>query len=144
MFRTVTAAALLSLTVAVMPAAADEAPLAGSPTMVIPAGISRSLSRPKVLPAMYASYAALQVFDVMSTQKALALGAREANPLIQGVVGHAGAFWAVKVGVAAGTIVAAERLWKTNKVAAIAVMAAGNGVAAIVASRNARVLRNLR
>jgi hypothetical protein len=39
---------------------------------------------------------------------------------------------------------AAEQLWKKkNKMAAIAVMVAGNGVAAIVAARNARTLTAL-
>jgi hypothetical protein len=97
-----------------------------------------------VLPALYASYAALQAFDVYSTRQALARGAREANPLMQGVVGNTGAFMAVKAGVAAATIVAAERLWKGNKAAAIAVMVASNSVAAVVAARNARTLRQLR
>ena len=76
--------------------------------------ITRPLSRPAILPALYASYAALQAYDVYSTKAALARGAREANPLMQGVVKNSGAFVAVKVGAAAAGIVAAERLWKTN------------------------------
>jgi hypothetical protein len=80
---------------------------------------------------------------VYSTKQALARGAREANPLMQGVIANTGAFIAVKATVAVGTIVAAERLWKTNKPAAIAVMVASNSVAAIVAARNARTLRQL-
>ena len=63
---------------------------------------------------------------------------------MQGVVGNTGAFVAVKATVAVATIAAAERLWKTNKVAAIGIMVASNGVAAIVAARNARTLRQLR
>ncbi len=62
---------------------------------------------------------------------------------MQGVVGNTGAMIAVKAAVAVGTIVAAERLWKTNKAAAIAAMVAGNGVAALVAARNARTLRQI-
>jgi hypothetical protein len=93
---------------------------------------------------LYASYAALQVFDVVSTQKALTLGARETNPLMQSIVENPAAFWAVKTAVAAGAITAAERLWKKNKAAAIGIMVASNGVAAMVAARNARVLRQLR
>jgi hypothetical protein len=81
---------------------------------------------------------------VYSTRQALARGAREANPLMQGVVGNTSAFVALKVGVGAASIVAAERLWKTNKPAAIGVMIAGNSVAAIVAARNARTLGQLR
>jgi hypothetical protein len=50
----------------------------------------------------------------------------------------------MKASVGVATIAAAERLWKTNKPAAIAVMVAGNGVAAMVAARNARTLGQLR
>ena len=142
MTRTATAAALLALTLSAIPAfAADEA---GAPAVVVPARLSQSLARPAVLPALYASYAALQVYDVYSTRQALARGAREANPLMQGVVGNPGALWALKIGVTAGAVIAAERLWKTNKAAAIAVMVASNSVAALVAARNASTLRQLR
>ena len=109
-----------------------------------PARISQALARPAVLPALYASYAALQVFDIYSTKQGLARGARETNPMMQGVVGNTSTFVAVKAAMTVGTIAAAERLWKTNKIAAIAVMVASNGVAAIVAARNAQTLRQLR
>lgn len=143
MIRTIAAAAVLTLTVAALPAyAADDSKAAA--TIAVPARISQSLSRPAALPALYASYAALQAFDVYSTRQGLARGAREANPLMQGVVGNTTAFVAVKAGVGIATIMAAERLWKTNKAAAIAVMVASNGVSAIVAARNARTLQQLR
>lgn len=148
MFRTVAALVLITLSVAVAPAwAADDA---GSPQAAPPLSISLSgavppPSRPAVLPALYVSYAALQVFDVYSTRQALSRGAQEANPLMQRVAGVQGAFWAVKASATAGTIVAAERLWKkNNKAAAIAVLVASNAVAATVAARNASVLRRLR
>ena len=145
MTRILAAAALLSLTVAVLPAsAADDTAAATTAVFAVPARISQSLSRPATLSALYLSYAALQAFDVYSTRQGLARGAREANPLMQGVVGNTGTFVAVKATVAVATIVAAERLWKTNKAAAIAVMVASNGVAAIVAVRNARTLKQLR
>jgi len=145
MIRTLATAALLSLIVSIVPASADDSgAAAAAPAIAVQTRISTALARPKTLPALYASYAALQAFDVYSTRQALARGAQEANPLMQGVVGHTGAFVAVKATVAVATIVAAERLWKTNKAAAIAVMVASNGVAAIVAARNARTLRQLR
>ena len=160
MTRTITVAAvLLSLTIAASPAIAqddriavaaptlmDTAPalMETAPAMVVPARISRALARPRLLPALYVSYAALQAFDVYSTREALALGGREANPLMQGVVGNTGSFVAVKAALTVGTIIAAERLWKTNKVGAIAVMVASNSVAALVAARNARTLGQLR
>ena len=149
MTRTITAAVILSLTVSVLPAsAADETAAGAAPaptsTLVVPARISRALARPALLPALYVSYAALQAFDVYSTKQGLARGAREANPLMQGVVGNTSTFVAVKAAVAIGTIVGAERLWKTNKAAAIVVMLASNSVATLVAARNARTLRQLR
>lgn len=145
MIRTIAAAAVLILTVSVLPGyAADDSSASAAPTIAVQSRIGTALARPKALPALYVSYAALQAFDIYSTKQALARGAREANPLMQGVVGNTGAFVAVKATVAVATIVAAERLWKTNKVAAIGIMVASNGVAAIVASRNARTLRQLR
>jgi len=143
---TVAAATILSLTMSALPAfAGDETVAAGTASAVAAQmRLGKALARPKLLPALYISYAALQAFDVFSTKQALSQGAREANPLMQGVAGNSGAFVAVKATVAVGTIVAAERLWKTNKTAAIAVMVASNSVAAIVAARNARTLRQLR
>ena len=147
MSRMIAAAAALSLTMFALPAyAEDEA--ATTPITVTgigaPVKVAQAISRPAVLTALYASYSALQAYDVYSTRQALARGAREANPLMQGVVGNTGAFVALKAGIGAATIVAAERLWKTNKPAAIGVMIAGNSVAAIVAARNARTLGQLR
>jgi hypothetical protein len=146
MTRTITAAALLSLTLFALPAYAEDE--AATPINVAgiaaPARVVSGLSRPAALTGLYASYVALQAYDVYSTRQALALGAQEANPLMQGVVGNTGAFVAMKAGVAVATITAAEKLWKTNKPAAIGVMIAGNSVAAIVAARNARTLGQLR
>jgi len=150
MIRTATVAAVLSLTMSALPAiAADDTAIASAASAAAAQTaaqmrVGKALSRPKLLPALYVSYAALQAFDVYSTRQALARGAREANPLMQGVVGNTGTFVALKATVAVATIVAAERLWKTNKAAAIAVMVASNGVAAIVAARNARTLTQLR
>ena len=143
------AATLLSLTMSAVPAFAGDDTIAATASAAVTQTAAqlrfgKELSRPKLLPALYVSYAALQAFDVFSTKQALSQGAREANPLMQGVVGNTGAFVAVKAAVAVGTIVAAERLWKTNKTAAIAVMVASNSVAAIVAARNARTLRQMR
>jgi hypothetical protein len=145
MSRTIAAVAL-SLTMFALPAyAEDDAAASITVTgLAAPARVAQGISRPTVLTALYASYGALQAYDVYSTRQALARGAREANPMMQGVVGNTGAFVALKAGVGAATIVAAERLWKTNKPAAIGVMIAGNSVAAIVAARNARTLGQLR
>ena len=146
MSRTIAVAVALSFTLFALPAYAEDD--AATPITVTgvaaPVRVAQSVSRPAVLTALYASYGALQAYDVYSTRKGLARGAREANPLMQGVVGNTSAVVALKVGVGAATIAAAERLWKTNKPAAIGVMIAGNSVAAIVAARNARTLGQLR
>jgi Domain of unknown function (DUF5658) len=146
MTRTIAAAAALSLTMFALPAYAEGD--AATPITVTgfaaPVKVAQAISRPATLTALYASYSALQAYDVYSTRQALARGAREANPLMQGVVGNTGAFVAMKAGVAVATIAAAEKLWKTNKPAAIGVMIAGNSVAAIVAARNTRTLGQLR
>lgn len=146
MTRTLAAAVAAGLLISALPANADTPADASAPgAIVVPARVERALARPAALPALYASYAALQVFDIYSTRQALARGAREVNPLMHGVVGNPATFWALKASVTAGTIFAAERLWKNNnKAAAIAVMVASNGIAAIVASKNAHTLRQLR
>ena len=144
--RTIAAATVLSLTMFALPAYAEEAAATPIPVtgMAAPVKMTQAIARPAALTALYASYSALQAYDVYSTRQALARGAREANPLMQGVVSNTGAFVAMKAGVAVATIAAAEKLWKTNKPAAIGVMIAGNSVAAIVAARNASTLGQLR
>jgi uncharacterized protein DUF5658 len=153
MFRMIAMTVILGLAVSVAPAFAagdrDEATDPGtgavrmtSSKLVWGEGTAATVrSRPAALPALYAGYAALQAFDVYSTRRAIGRGAREVNPLMQGVVGNTGALVALKAGVGVSTIVAAERLWKTNKTAAVAVMVASNTVSAIVAARNVRTLR---
>ena len=100
-------------------------------------------ARPAILPALYVSFAALQVFDGYSTTTALGRGATEANPLMRRAGATPGVFWAVKAGAAASTIYLSERLWHQHRrVQAIAVMVVSNGIMAAVAARNARVLRS--
>jgi len=156
MYRTLVAAAALLASVMSVPVHAAEettpapvaAPFAAAEINTVAPNITWSdnkLSRrPALLPMLYVSYANLQAYDVYSTRQGLSRGAREANPLMQCVVGNTGAFVAMKAGVAVATIAAAEKLWKTNKPAAIGMMIAGNSVAAIVAARNTRTLGQLR
>jgi hypothetical protein len=100
--------------------------------------------RPAILPALYVSVAALQALDAHSTMAALGNGGREANPLMRGVAGNKGALLAVKAGVAGSTIFLAEKMWKRNRAAAIAMMAIVNAVDAVVVAHNYRVVRTLR
>jgi len=152
---TVPAVAFLALTLSALPAdAADDPTIAISrdwsdtlsPSPIVWENVAwgdDKVSRPPALAALYVSYAALQAYDVYSTTRALARGAREANPLMQSVVASTPGFVALKAGVGLATVVASERLWRTNKAAAIAVMLAANSVSAVVASRNALALRRL-
>lgn len=155
MLRTIAIATILTLAMPAVVVAADDE--AGGNTVekghidwAAPAKVARTIvkninGQPAPLPALYVSYAALQVFDVYSTRKALGLGAREANPLMQHVVGNQAAFWAVKASATIGTMAAAERLWRKNhKAAAIAVLVVSNGIAAVVAAHNVGVLRRQR
>jgi hypothetical protein len=139
--------AILTLTAAASPVHASDKPADTASSMdTLLANPGHSVSRPAALPALYVSYAALQAFDVYSTEQAFARGAREANPLMQPVVANRTAFWAVKATATLATIAAAEHLWrhKRNRKAAIAVLVASNAVAAVVAARNASVVRNMR
>lgn len=133
--------------VAVAAAAAEQpAPVveAQGPTFVR-ASLGTTNRRPTVLPAMYATQIALQALDVHSTYSAIDKGAREANPLMKGVVDNKGAMLAVKASVAAGTIFLAERMWKRgNRTGAIATMLVVNSVTAMVVANNYKVASTLR
>ena len=114
------------------------------PTFVRP-GFTPTPRRPPVLPMMYAAQIALQALDVHSTYSAIDKGAHEANPLMKGVVGNKGAMIAVKAGVAASTILLAEKMWRRgNRTGAIATMLIVNGVTAAVVANNYQVASNLR
>jgi hypothetical protein len=161
MFRTVAAALVAAFFVTAVPAAADDhdvtltaaaadseaapapRPLAADVDWSLPAvHIGGPVRRGGLLPALYVSLAGLNAFDAYSTSVGLSRGAREANPLMQSVAGNPAALWAVKGGATDASIFVAERLWKSNRRAqAIAVMVVTNGMMAVVAARNASVLR---
>lgn len=154
-----TSAVVLALAVSGVPASQDPTPSTGRETRheaVVVRPIRNAIAqaapverwqrgtpeaRPAALPVMYATLAALQVTDVYSTRRALGATAYEANPLMRNASKHAGAMLAVKALSTAGTIYFAERAWKKNRVGAIVLMAAINGVTAAVTARN---LRNAR
>jgi hypothetical protein len=94
----------------------------------------RSERRPALLPALYGSYAVLQALDAYSTKRAMTAGAREANPLMR-AGGSTGAI-AVKAAAGAATIFFAERAWKKNRVGAMVLMTALNGMTAAVVAHN--------
>jgi hypothetical protein len=102
-------------------------------------------ARGAVLPSLYVSLAALNAYDGFTTIKGLRQGARESNALMAPVAGSAPAIWLVKGSVTAGSILVAERLWKSHRRAqAIAVLAISNGMMAAVAARKTAVLRQQR
>jgi hypothetical protein len=102
-------------------------------------------SRGPALPALYGMLAGLNAYDGWSTVKAVRLGAIEGNPAVAGIASNAPAMWAVKTGATLASVYAAERLWRRNrKKEAIITMVAVNGVMAMVAARNASVLRGMK
>ena len=105
-----------------------------SQNTLAPWAVVDAQKRPGTLTALYGSYAALQVLDVVSTKRALDAGAREVNPVMRG--NNMAATIAVKAAAGGATIYFAERMWKKNKVGAIAMMAALNGASAIIVARN--------
>jgi hypothetical protein len=101
--------------------------------------------RGAVLPSLYVSLAALQAVDAYTTVTGVRRGARESNAAMTGLAASPAALWAMKAGVTSGSIVLAERLWRSRRRAqAIAVMAAANGMMAAIATRNLSVLRAMR
>ena len=106
--------------------------------MVIPRGADGSAGT-SLRRGMYVSFATLQVFDAMSTRKAMAAGAREVNPLMTGVVKNNTAFLAVKAGSAVATTYFVERLAKNHPRRAMIVMAVLNTAYAAVVVHNYRV-----
>jgi Domain of unknown function (DUF5658) len=142
----ITASALPGpLTGAVLfPVAPVESSIAEAPAPATASPDFSRIRRPSLLPALYAANVALQAMDAHSTLTAIGNGAREANPVMKGVVGNRGALLAVKAGAAAGTIYIAERLWRRNRVGAIVLMAVVNGVTAAVVAHNYKVASRLR
>ena len=144
MFRL--AATILILGLTTLPARAadgDATPAADSPKVFITTP-DVDARRPAALPILYASLAGLQAYDIYSTHQGLSQGARELNPLMQGVVGSSTSVVVTKAVSTVLSIAVAERLWHTNKTAAIITMAVVNGVMGAVAANNARILHQTR
>ena len=166
MFRTAAPLAValaLVLGIAVMPASAAEAGAASSSSGLAAANSEAAVlatntdwsmpavhmgtglnSRGAILPGLYVSLAALNIYDAVSTKQGLARGAVEANPGMSGVVGSSTSLWAAKAVTTAGAILISEHLWKTHhKAQAIAVMVISNGIMSAVAAHNASVIRSI-
>jgi hypothetical protein len=124
--------------------AAPAAPVAQRPIdIAMPRG-EGGFSETTLRRGMYGSFAALQVMDAVSTNKALAAGGVEANPAMSGVVKNKNAFMAVKVGAAVATAFFAEKLAKNHPRKATIMMAVLNVAYAGVVAHNYRVARSNR
>jgi hypothetical protein len=128
-----------------LPPKADATALAGGVDWSLPPVHFGPATRGAVLPALYGSYAALQVFDAYTTLSGVRRGALEGNAVMSGMAANSAAVWGVKAGVTVSAVMISEHLWKQHRRGqAIAVMLAANGVMAGVAARNAAVLRTVR
>jgi hypothetical protein len=101
--------------------------------------LSQTPKRPALLPILYGTYAGLQVMDVVSTRKALAAGAHEANPVMSSK--NMGGTIAIKTLSGALTYYAVEKTWKKHRAGAIVLMAVMNGTSAAIVARNNRNAR---
>jgi hypothetical protein len=120
---------------------------AASTTAANPDFATRSYKygRPSMLPALYATSAALQGYDAYSTLSALKNGGRESNPMMKGITKSPVAFVAMKAGVTTASIMAAEQLWKSHhRMGAIGLMVASNVMMGMVAAHNNKVLSTLK
>ena len=98
----------------------------------------KETARPAALPVLYATLGAMQAWDIYSTSAALRAGAKESNPAVVAFAAHTGSMIGLKAATTASTIFFAARLWKTNKVGAVVMMAAITGASAMVSMRNMR------
>ena len=149
MTHTLTASTLIfTISLGVAPAwAADDNTKsnAGDPAITVVAlPVVTVEKRPAALPVLYAGLIGLQAYDIYSTNSALSRGGSEANPLVAPMAGQTAAMIVMKAVSTGTTIALTERLWHRNRTAAILTMVAANGVVAIVAAHNARVLQQLR
>ena len=147
MFR-LTAALTLLLGFTAIPARAADGDIdlntSAAKVVITTPDIVMNTSRPAALPVLYGTLVGLQAYDLYSTHQGLSGGAQEVNPLMQSVAGNSTTAIVTKTVSTAVTIAIAERLWKTNKTAAIVTMVVANGVMGAVAANNARVLHEIR
>jgi hypothetical protein len=90
---------------------------------------------------MTASYEALQAADVITTVQAIRRGAREQNPVMQGVASHPLRLALVKASVTTATLVMTHRIVKRHRLGGMLLLAGLNGTLAIVVSRNMQANR---
>ena len=94
-----------------------------------------------VLVPLYVSFAALQALDAHSTLRGIHRGAVEQNPMLRSFANNPAALFAVKAGVAASTIVIADKMRDRSRVGAIVLMAGLNSFYATVVAHNYAAVR---
>lgn len=99
-----------------------------------------SSSRGALVP-LYASFAALQALDAHSTSRGIHRGAVEQNPMLHSIANNPAALFAVKAGLAASTIVIADKMRDRSRVGAIVLMAGLNSLYAAVVAHNYAAVR---
>ncbi len=97
--------------------------------------------RPALLLPLYVSAGALQVMDMVSTSRGLNAGAYETNAAIRG--GNRATTIALKAATTGLGVVIAEKMWKKNKMGAVAAMIVTNVVSAAVVANNYRVMQQI-
>ena len=110
-------------------------------TLAIAGEKEATMKRPAILPAMYVTSAAVQAMDVYSTTMALKAGARESNPVAAPFAGNPGSMIGLKVVSTASAIYFTEKMWKTNPVKAVLVLAAINSATAMISMHNMKNVR---
>src|SRR5262245_37608401 len=110
-----------------------------SQTSAVPLAVPLSSPRGALLTSLYVSTVSLQILDLHSTALAVNRGAVEINPVVSELLKHPGALLAGKIGVAAGTIYAVNKVAKRHKTAAIVTLIAVDVGYAYVVARNYRI-----
>jgi hypothetical protein len=136
--------AVAPVTIASASMAGVNVPVTDTMSLRPPMVKSSQVSRPAPLIPLYASFVAMQGFDLFSTSKAVSAGAQEANSLMQSVAGKSAASIAVKAAATAGSIFFTERAWKQNRKGAVVLMTALNIATATIVAHNTQVKKQAR
>jgi hypothetical protein len=97
-----------------------------------------------LLRSLYVTTLSVQGLDAESSLEAFRLGAVEQNPLMRPFVSSRPAFFAVKAGIAAATILVAHNTAKHNRVKAIVELVAINAAYGFYISHNYSVIKQMR
>lgn len=97
--------------------------------------------RSPLLTSLYGTLAGLHALDVISTRRALARGATELNPMMEGAATSANTAFAMKALATASTVLAIDRISKRSRTAAVITAVVANGAMAAIVAHNLRQSR---